>query len=226
MPRRLRTAMGGYVYHVLNRAVGRAKLYRKAGDYTAFLEVLRQAHDQVPVRLLSFCLMPNHWHLLLWPAADGQLSRYLHWLTMTHTQRWHAHHHTVGTGPLYQGRFKSFPVQADDHLWTVWRYIERNPLRAGLARRAQDWPWSSLALRTRGETPAWMHEGPLPLPEGWLAYVNGVETEGELAALRRCASRGAPWGDAAWQGRTVDALGLQATLRPRGRPPKEGKAVS
>src|SRR5262245_13021113 len=123
MPRRLRCSSGGFVYHVLNRAVGRAPLFDKSPDYAAFEKVLRQAPDQVAMRLLAYCLMPNHWHLLLWPSHDGALSDYLHWLTLTHTQRWHAHHHTAGTGPLYQGRFKSFPVQDDEHLLTVWRYL-------------------------------------------------------------------------------------------------------
>jgi putative transposase len=109
------------VYHALNRAVGRATLFDKPGDYATFLKVLRQANEQLPMRLLAWCAMPNHWHRLLWPRRDGDLSDYLHWLTVTHTQRWHAHHHTAGTGPLYQGRFKSFPIQEDDHLLTVWR---------------------------------------------------------------------------------------------------------
>ena len=205
---------------MLNRAVGRAKLFTKAGDYAAFVKVLREAHEQMPARLLAFCLMPNHWHLVVWPRQDGELSRYLHWLTMTHTQRWHAHHHTVGTGPLYQGRFKAFPVQEDNHLWTVWRYVERNPLRAGLVKRAEHWPWSSLAIRGRGPAPPWLSEGPMPLPAGWLGLVNGVQTEAELEALRRRAVRGAPWDDEKWQQQTVEQLGLETAPRPRGRPRK------
>jgi REP-associated tyrosine transposase len=124
MPRRPRTATGGYVYHVLNRAVGRATVFHKDGDYAAFERVLRQAKDEVPTRLLAYCLMPNHFHLVLWPAADGELSNFLHWLTLTHTMRWHAHYHSSGSGPLYQGRFKSFPVQEDNHLLRVCRYEE------------------------------------------------------------------------------------------------------
>ena len=97
------------------------------------------------MRVLAYCFMPNHFHLLLWPRGDGDLSQFMQWLTLTHTQRWHAHHHTAGSGHLYQGRFKSFPVQSDDHFLTVCRYVERNALRAGLAVRAEDWRWGSLA---------------------------------------------------------------------------------
>ena len=119
MPRRLRCASGGFVYHVLDRAVGRATLFDKATDYLAFEKVLREARDWLPVPLLAYCIMPNHWHLVLWPRRDGDLSEYLRWLTVTHTQRWHANHHSSGTGPLYQGRFKSFPIQEDEHFLTA-----------------------------------------------------------------------------------------------------------
>jgi putative transposase len=221
MPRRLRCAAGGYVYHVLNRAVGRATLFHKAGDFAAFVKVLRQALAWQPLRLLAFCLMPNHWHLVLWPQRDGELSEFLRWLTGTHTQRWHAHYHTAGTGPLYQGRFKSFPIQEDEHLLTVCRYVERNALRAGLVQRAEQWRWSSLWYRVQGRA-AWLDPGPLPCPEpgAWLRHVNAPQTEAELAALRRAVVRGCPFGEDAWVQQTARQLGLQSSLRPRGRPKK------
>jgi putative transposase len=220
MPRRLHFSTAGFVFHALNRAVGRAPLFPTEADYAAFEQVLRQAHKEVPTRLLAFCLMPNHWHLVLWPEQDGELSRYLHWVTMTHTQRWHAHHHTTGTEPLYQGRFKSFPVQGDEHLLSLCRYVERNPLRAGLVKRAEHWRWSSLWHRAQGTLPGWLGGGPLPVLDGWLEQVNAAGTEAELAALRRSAARGTPFGDAGWQQGTAERLGLQSTLRRRGRPRK------
>jgi len=138
MPRRLRCADGGYVYHVLNRAVGRATLFDKPADYAAFEKILAQAQERFGMRLLAHVVMPNHWHLLVWPAKDRELVAYMQWLTVTHVRRWHAHHQTVGTGPIYQGRFKSFPIQQDDHYLTVNRYVERNAFRAGLVRRAEE----------------------------------------------------------------------------------------
>src|SRR5947207_1789792 len=147
MPRRPRVAPGGYVYHALNRAVARLPLFQNNGDYEAFERVVDEALARHPIRLLAYCLMPNHWHFVLWPEKDGELTAFLRWLTHTHTQRWHAHYHTAGTGHLYQGRFKSFPIEEDDHLLTVCRYVERNALRAGLVRRAEDWRWSSLGHR-------------------------------------------------------------------------------
>jgi putative transposase len=220
MPRRLRAACAGFVYHVLNRGVGRATLFDKSLDYAALEKVLRQAHDRFPTRLLAYVAMPNHWHLVAWPTANGELSEYLRWVTVTHTQRWHAHHHTAGTGPLYQGRFKSFPIQEGEHLLAVRRYVERNPLRAGLVAGAEQWRWSSLWHRVQQTNVSWLADGPEALPTGWLDYVNGVETEAELAALRKAVVRGCPYGEAGWQERTAAALGLEASLRPVGRPRK------
>jgi putative transposase len=129
---------------VLNRAVGRQKLFRKAGDYSAFLRVIDEVYRRLVAPVLAYCLMPNHWHLALLPEEDGQLSEFLRLVTVTHTQRYRAHYHTAGTGPVYQGRFKSFPIQQDPHLLTVCRYIERNALRAKLVARAELWRWCSL----------------------------------------------------------------------------------
>src|ERR1041385_1414085 len=141
MPRVARKAPGGVVYHVLNRANGRLRLFKKEDDFLAFEKVLLSAWERVPIRILGWCVMPNHWHLVLWPAKDGQVTAFMRWLTLTHAQRWKHAHDAVGHGHLYQGRFKSFPIQEDGHLLTVLRYVERNPLRAGLVSSAQDWRW-------------------------------------------------------------------------------------
>ena len=223
MPRRPRVTTGGYVYHVLNRGVGRASVFEEADDYAAFERVLTETAEQLPgCRVLSWCLMPNHWHLLLWPRRDGELSEFLRLLTVTHTQRWHAHRRSAGTGPVYQGRFKSFPVQRDGHFLAVARYVERNALRAGLVERSQDWRWSSLWVRRRGEAAlkgvlsAW----PMARPADWTRRVNRPQTQSELAAIRHCVARGAPYGDGRWVRRTATKLGLESSLRPRGRPRK------
>ncbi len=210
------------MFHVLNRAVGRATLFRKDADYAAFEKVLQEGLEWQPMRVLSYCVMPNHWHLILWPRRDGELSEYLRWVTVTHTQRWHSHHHTSRTGPLYQGRFKSFPVESDEHLLTVCRYAERNALRANLVTRAEDWRWSSLWRRQHGEG-GWLAEWPTPRPRLWLDFVNNTETEAEVAALRKCIKRGSPFGSEDWTKAAVKDLRLESSLRPRGRPKKDSK---
>ena len=220
MPRRPRFATGNFVYHVLNRAVGRSTLFEKEADYAAFLCVVEEARERVPMRVLAYCVMPNHWHLVLWPKNDGDLSEYMRWLTVTHTQRWHAAHGTSGSGALYQGRFKSFPVQADDHFYTVCRYVERNALRPKLFRRAEAWRWSSLWQMVNEEVMVTLHRWPLTRPVDWVALVNQAQTEAELGALRNSVKRGSPFGLQVWQQRSAKRLGLESTLRLRGRPRK------
>jgi putative transposase len=224
MPRRPRQSVGGLLFHVLNRAVGRGKIFAKDRDYEAFEQVIEQIHGRIPARLLSYCLMPNHWHLVLWPREDGELSEFMRLLTVTHTQRWHAHHQSAGTGPLYQGRFKSFPIEADEHLLTVCRYVERNPLRAGLVANAQDWRWNSLTKRSDrdGKTlPAWLMpqtDWPVDVPARWVSWVNRPQTATEEQALAESIRRGRPFGDDRWIKATAKRLQLDSTLRPRGRP--------
>ena len=223
MPRTARQAPGGLVYHVLNRAVARLPLFEKDGDYQAFERVLLDAMAKQPTRLLAYCLMPNHWHLVLWPQEDAELTGFVRWLTHTHSMRWHAHNHTAGSGHIYQGRLKSFPVQADDHYYAVVRYVERNALRANLVGRAEQWRWSSLWQRQHpGEKMAGvLHPWPLPEPGDWLKRVNAAQSSAELEALRRAVVRGSPFGSTSWQVRTARRLGLEFTLRPRGRPTKQ-----
>lgn len=201
-------------------------MFEDEEDYAAFERVLAEAVRREPgARLLGYCVMPTHWHLVVWPRKDGQLSQFMRWLTVTHTQRWHAHRHTTGTGPIYQGRFKSFPIEMDEHLLTVLRYVERNALRAKLVARAEDWPWSSLWLRANrrgvaqgGEDVPTLSDWPTDRPRNWVRRVNQVESEAELKALRGSVKRGAPFGGEAWVRRTAKRLGLESTLNPRGRP--------
>ena len=219
MPRRPRFAAGGHLFHVLNRAAGRRTIFEHDGDYLAFERLLAEAAEHVPMRLLAYVIMPNHWHLVLWPVGDDDLSAYMHWLTLAHTQRWNAVHETVGTGPLYQGRFKSFPIESDEHFYTVCRYVERNPLRANLVESAEAWRYSSLWHWHNERTDVPLAPWPLPRPTSWLEHVHTVQTEAELTALRTCVTRGVPFGHSAWRRATALQLSLPATPGLRGRPP-------
>jgi putative transposase len=222
MGRPLRSAPGGYVYHVLNRANARTTIFEDDADYQAFERVLLEAVERTHTRLLAYCVMPNHWHLLVWPRHEGELSQFVGWLTLTHTQRWHAHRKSTGSGHVYQGRFKSFPVQDDAHFYTVARYVERNALRAKLVRRAEQWRWGSLFRWQRGaaEDEKLLAAWPLPRRPGWAEHVNLPQTESELKGLRRSVQRGCPFGDESWSDQIVRRLALESTIRPRGRPSK------
>ncbi len=207
---------------MLNRGVGRMRLFTKPRDYEAFQEIIGEALAKVPLRICGFSLMPNHWHFVVWPEEDAQLGVFFQRLTVTHATRWTRAKGRVGFGHVYQDRFKSFPVETEEYFYQVVRYVERNPLRANLVDEAGKWPWSSLWIRQQGtaEQRAWLSEWPVPCPRDWHSYVNRPETEAELKALRHSVQRGTPYGSVAWVSDTAAQLGLESTLRSRGRPRK------
>ena len=175
------------------------------------------------VELFSYQLMPNHYHLVLRPLVDGEMSRFMKWIGGTHTMRYHAHFHTGGLGHVYQQRYKSFPIQDDDHFLVVCRYVERNALRAGLVKRAEDWRWGSLWrwLQKPEPAPKLLSAWPMPRSPNWVERVNQALSDTELNAVRRCAQRGCPLGEKDWVESTARKFQLESTLRPRGRPKKE-----
>jgi len=227
MGRAPRITEPGLVYHVLNRRVMRMKLFRKDDDYLAFERVLAESLERPDApNLLAWCLMPNHWHLVVKATRRTNLSTWMQWVTVTHTHRWHAHTRTAGEGPLYQGRFKSFPIQQDEHFLTVCRYVEANPRRANLVKRAEAWPWGSLCIRRRGQSPlkSLLKPWPVTRPRTWSADVNGAMDELLIKVVRQSVARGTPMGQDNWTRRIANRLGLDLTLRPRGRPRKAGKS--
>jgi len=207
------------VFHVINRAVGRRNLFDKDGDFLAFELVLQETLRIRPMRVCAWCLMPNHWHFVLWPQRDGDLPAFMQQLTNTHVKRWKEHRHETGFGHLYQGRYKSFPVQTDEYFYRVVRYVERNALRANLVASADLWPWSSVGCGSRKDSlRGILSDWPLPRPTHWTELVNEPLTESELRAIRHSANRGTPYGDEHWTSATSKLLGLESTRRPRGRP--------
>ncbi len=222
MPRRPRICPAGVCFHVLNRAVARLTLMEKHEDYEAFERVLAEAFEREPLPIFAYSVMPNHWHFVVRPETDDQLSDFFRWLTHTHTMRWHAHHGTQGTGHLYQGRFKAFAIEEDEHLLAVLRYVERNPLRANLCERAEDWRFGSAWRRVFGDPESCdlLASWPVPRPRQWRAFVNKAQGEAELRAIRHSVVRGTPYGNDGWVTQSASRLHLKHTLRPRGRPPK------
>lgn len=226
-PHRVRA--GGVVYHVLNRANARVPLFERPEDYFAFEMALEEARERFSTRILAYCAMPNHWHLVLWPRHDDELSAFAGWLTLTHTQRCHAHRQTTGAGHIYQGRFKSFPCQTNEYFLALCRYVERNPLRARLVERAQDWRYSSLRRRLDPDSqpPLALHnDWPVDRPSDWVSRCNRPQSEREEEALRLSIRRGRPLGSPTWTLSAARRLHLESTLRSRGRPRKESSLTS
>ncbi len=200
------------------------RVFSKVGDFRSFVSLLEEARVRFSMRILGYCLMHNHWHLVLWPRRPGDLSRFMQWLTTTHVRRWREHRENVGEGHLYQGRFKSFPVQDDPHLLTLLRYAEANPLRARMVDRAERWPWSSLGggsgiKGARVQLEPW----PVERPSDWPRIVNEPIVEREIDRLRQSVKRGQPYGEEQWTKKVAKRLGLESTLRDPWRPRKQQK---
>ena len=217
MPRRRRYQIDGHVYHILNRAAKRARLFNVASDYQAFERVLEETIflHRPDVAVFAYCVMPNHWHLVASPSAPDSLSVFMHRLTTTHARLWHHRTKTTGEGAVYQGRFASIPIQSDRHFLIVCRYVERNALRASLVSRAEDWPWCSLSRRLAG-SPAWLAPWPVERPGSWEREVNTPQTLAELESLRQATRTGRPFGDDEWKDR-VWAGSANHTRPQRGR---------
>lgn len=222
MGRPKRADEAGGIYHALNRGNARGAIFDKPDDFDAFERILAEGLLRYPCQILAYQLMPNHWHLVLRPTADGGMSDFLRWITLTHTMRRHAHQQTSGEGHIYQGRFKSFPVQDDGHFLAVCRYVERNALQAGLVAAAEDWKWGSLASWLAGprRSPKLLTSWPIKRPARWKDRVNQAMAEKEVDAIRLAIRRGSPFGDPDWTQSTARRLNLDSTLRPRGRPKK------
>jgi len=227
MPRTARAVEAGGIYHVLNRGNGRLKIFHKPGDYDAFIKLLVEAKERASVDVLALCLMPNHWHLVLRPTRARDLAEFMRWLCTAHVRRHHAHYNNSAGGHLYQGRYKSFAIQDDEHFLTVCRYIEANPRRAEMVQRAEDWQWSSLG-RGDARYPLPMAAWPVDKPRGWARLVNDDLGKSSLDSLRTSIRRGRPFGDDAWVTATAARLGITSSLRSVGRPtgkPAAGRNV-
>ncbi len=220
MPRVERVDIGGHLYHVLNRANARTKIFDNDKDYQLFESILEEAVEKYTMRLLSYCLMPNHWHLVLYPKNDGELAQFMGWLTNTHTRRWHAEKDTIGQGHLYQGRYKSFLCQDDNHFLALVRYVERNARRANIVKKAENWRWSSVWRRENGtaKQKKLLSTWPMSKPKDYLSWLNKAQTEDEEEAIRRSITKGSPYGNVSWIDSVVKRFGLEQTLRKVGRP--------
>jgi putative transposase len=221
MPRRQLKDAGGLVLHVLNRSAKRTQLFFNDEDYSAFEEILGRALARTPTRLLCYCLMPNHWHLVMWPIGN-ELPAFMHWLGTTHAKHWHETHGTNGTGHVYQSRYRAIPVQTETHLISLLRYVERNPLRASLVDRAEQWRWSSLWRRCQLREDTLLSEWPVAAPANWIEIVNSPQTVAEIEAIQKAVRSNRPLGNADWEPATVSRL--QMAARPPGRPRKSRRA--
>ena len=218
MPRAPRTIVANQCYHVINRGNQKARVFHSESDYSAFLGIMNEAQSRVTLPVLAACLMPNHIHLVVRPQDGADLAKWISWLFTTHVRR---HHRKYGScGRLWQGRYKAFLIQQDDHLLTVLRYVERNALSAKLVTRAEDWRWGSLNWRASAKAPFLPVMPPIDLPFHWAAFVNQPLTGAELLEIHTCVNRQRPFGAQEWVEASARDFGLESSIAPIGRPRK------
>jgi len=223
MPRIARGALGRGFFHVLNRGNHRQTLFHRAHEYAEFLQLLSASTERFKVQLWGYCLMSNHWHIVVEVDETDQLSQWMHWLCNRHVRQYHRDNPKLGGGHIYQGRFKSFPIEDEGYLYEVLRYVEANPLRARMVARAEDWPWSSLSSDpvksglievARPRLTSWDRR------EHWLRTVNQAMPRDRLYSLQQSVERGTPQGHSEWVAALATQHGMESTIRPRGRPRK------
>jgi putative transposase len=208
----------GCIYHVLNRGAQRQRLFFGDHDYSEFESLVADTWQEIALPILTYELMPNHWHFVVKPDDSEQLSSFFQQVSGTHAKRFRVAQQSVGEGHVYQDRFKSSPVESDGHLLSLCRYVERNARRAGLVERAEDWRWSGLWRREHGCDDWLMSDWPVPRPKNWIERVNEPLTDSELAAIRQSILRGTPLGSPDWAREIAQQLGLRHTFRRAGRP--------
>ena len=211
MPRTSRGSIGDQCYHVINRGNRRSTVFHRQSDYADFERLMFQASIRIPMRILAYCLMPNHFHFVLWPRGDRDLSRWMHWLMTTHVRRYRSGYKSIGR--IWQGRFKAFPVQTDSYLLGVLRYVERNPVRAQLVHRAEEWKWSSQKWWGIANRPECLVDDLAEKPDNWNLFVNETQDQFEITAIRESVNRESPFGEQKWRLETAKKLGLESTLR-------------
>lgn len=222
MPRLARVDIGNEIYHVINRANGRMQIFDSPSDYQLFEQLILEAQELTDMQVIAYILMPNHWHLVLWPRKDGDLARFMHRLCNTHTRRVHTSTGTVGSGHLYQGRYKSFLVDTDSYLLSLIKYVERNPVRARLTKKCEDWQWGSAWRRIHdtAQQKKLLCISPTDIPSDYLYWINTTDKPEELERIRTSVNKGIPYGRDTWVSAMVSRYHLEHTRRGAGRPRK------
>ena len=220
MPRVARVDVGEEIYHVINRANGRLQIFDTDEDYCLFEQLLLETKEITDMRILAYELMPNHWHLVLYPRNDGELGLFMHKLSNAHTRKVHARTNTNGSGHLYQGRYKSFLVDSDNYLLAVIKYVERNAVRAKLVKYCEEWRCGSSWLRIHGtdRQKKLLDELPIDLPDDYIKWINTADKPEDINVIRNSVNKSVPYGRDTWVEKMVSEHHLESTLRSPGRP--------
>jgi putative transposase len=219
MPRIARGLADNQIYHVINRGNRRETIFHDSYDYDKFLKLIKEAKDLYQIKIYAYCLMPNHYHLVIYTKVAESLSLSMHKINSSYV-RYYNQRYKV-SGHLWQGRYKSFIVQEEAYLLTLLRYVEANPLRAKIVKDCIAYKYSSAKIRIEEIEDSILDGSPINLPENWNEYINNKESKSNLGAIKNSLDRQAPLGDENWCYRVSKKYGLESTITPRGRPMKK-----
>ena len=220
MPRFRRLVVPGYPHHVTQRGVRRQRTFFDERDYRNYLAIARGLRPDYSLELLAYCLMPNHIHAVVIPREENSLAEFFGRLHQEYAKRTNFRYEW--TGHLWQNRFYSV-VMSSRHTITAMRYVERNPVRSGLVRAPDEWPWSS-ARGNLGLADDDLIAGrpALNIVPDWSAYLFGAENECDLRELRRVTGTGRPTGDDGFIETIESVSGRRVRKKAAGRRQKIG----
>ena len=227
-----RIVVPGFPHHVVNRGHYRQPVFVRPGDYQAYLEDLIALKQEHGVKVHAYCLMTNHVHLLLAPETESGLAGLIQRLHARHTLRRNRRDGLEGT--LWQGPFDSSVVDTDTYLLVCCRYIELNPVRAGMVSDPVEYRWSSCAARLKGDLPPWLDPDPSFLALGstveartsaYRDFLCEAISEDQQELIREAIQRGQLTGDPDFAERIADKVGRVVQRRGPGRP-RHGKKLS
>ncbi len=216
MPRIARGLANNQIYHIINRGNRREAVFHDKYDYERFLKLLLDSKEKYSINIYAYCLMPNHFHLVIYTHYSDNLSKALHWISSSYVRYYNKKYKI--SGHLWQGRYKSFIVEQDSYLITLLKYVEANPKRAKIVKECEKYQYSSAYKRVNNIQDQLLGELPIDIPTDWSRYINDKEDKTDLDFIRNSIERQSPLGDELWQYNIVKKYGLESTLNPIGRP--------
>lgn len=221
MPRVARGLADNQIYHIINRGNRRETVFHDKYDYERFLKLLEESKQRYEINIYAYCLMPNHFHIVVYTNDAQSLSKALHWISSSYVRYYNKKYKI--SGHLWQGRYKSFIVQQDSYLLVLLKYVEANPKRANIVKRCEDFKYSSAYNRINKIDDNILDIVPIELPNNWSNYINDKENKTDIDYIRNSIERQSPLGDELWQVNLAKKYGLESTLNPRGRPRKKNE---
>lgn len=218
MPRIGRAVAAGYPHHVIQRGNNREEVFFEKDDRMRYFSLLKKYAAKWASPVMAYCLMTNHVHLLTKPESEESLYKMMQGLTLCYTQYVNR---TYGrTGRLWESRYHSCIVDQEKYLWAAARYIEQNPIRAGIVEKAEDYPYSSAEAHVKGSKDAVLGQDFFTEDrrQDYISLLRSDLPEKEIERLRHATKAGRPFGREGFVSEMENKLERKLLQRPKGRP--------